>query len=40
MARVIVNGATVATLTCVDRVPQTYVATPQGMVPQATALQL
>ena len=41
MARVMVNGGEAATLTCVDRIPQTYVAYPQaGMVPQAQLVSL
>ena len=41
MARVVVNGAEAATLTCVDRVPQTYLAYPQaGMVPQSQLVSL
>ena len=36
VARVIVNGAEAATLTCVDRVPPGYVVYPQaGLAPQA-----
>jgi hypothetical protein len=41
MARVMVNGAEAATLTCVDRAPQGYVMYPQpGMVPQAQLVSL
>jgi hypothetical protein len=41
MARVLVNGGEAATLTCVERVPQTYMAYPQaGMVPQSQLVSL
>jgi hypothetical protein len=41
VARVLVNGTEAATLTCVDRVPQSYVAYPQGaMAPQAQLVSL
>ena len=41
MARVLVNGAEAATLTCVDRAPQGYVMYPQsGVVPQAQLVNL
>jgi hypothetical protein len=41
MARVLVNGGEAATLTCVDRAPQNYLAYPQGgMVPQSQLVSL
>ena len=41
MARVLVNGGEAATLTCVDRVPQAYMAYPQpAMVPQSQLVSL